>query len=109
MNPFIELMQAGALIMLLFAVVLISVVIRNLPGSKGLVRWGPALIGVGLLFFAVPIYASVIGTDDFDRYTSVLRIVGAVLLPIGLYLLGAVGEQGLGRYRRDGSETNGDR
>ena len=109
MNPFIELMQAGALIMLLFAIVLISVVIRNLPGSKLKVRWGPALIGVGLLLFAIPIYASVIGTHDFDRYTSILRISGAILLPIGLYLLGAIGEQGLGRYRHDHNETDADR
>lgn len=91
MNPFIELMQAGALIMLLFAAVLISVVIRNTTGSKRRVRIGPAVVGLALLLFAIPIYAAVIGTDDFDRFTSSARIAGAILLPIGLYLLGSTG------------------
>ncbi len=99
MNPFIELMQAGALIMLLFAVVLISVVIRNMPARSPQVRWGPALIGVALLFFAIPVYASVAGTASFDRYSSMFRMAGAILLPTGLFLLGAFAEQGLGRDR----------
>jgi len=89
MNPFIELMQAAALIMLLFAAVLISVVIRQVSGSKSRIRIGPALIGLALVLFAVPIYASVIGTDDFTRFVTAARIAAAVLLPIGLYLLGS--------------------
>jgi hypothetical protein len=93
-NPFIELMQAGALIMLLFAAVLISVVIRNTSGSKRGLRIGPAIVGVALILFAIPIYASVIGTDDLNRFTAAARVAGAVLLPIGLYLLGAR-EEGL--------------
>ena len=101
MNPFIELMQAGAFIMLLFAAVLISVVIRNMPARSPKVRWGPALIGVSLLLFAIPVYASVAGTDDFERFSPLLRGLGAILLPIGLFLLGAFAEQGLGRNRRE--------
>ena len=89
MNPFIELMQAAALIMLLFAAVLISVVIRNTSGAKGRIRVGPAVIGLALVLFAIPIYAAVIGTDDFNRFTTGARVAGAVLLPIGLYLLGS--------------------
>ena len=105
MNPFIELMQAGALIMLLFAVVLISVVIRNMPTRTLQVRWGPALIGVALIFFAIPIYAAVAGTDSFDRVTDTFRILGAILLPIGLFLLGAFGQEGLGRAASREVET----
>ena len=89
MNPFIELMQAGALIMLLFAAVLISVVIHNTSGSKLRVRIGPAVIGAALILFAIPIYAAVIGTDDLNRFITGARIAGAVLLPVGLYVLGA--------------------
>ena len=88
MNPFIELMQAGALIMLLFAAVLISVVIRQTEGSKIRIRVGPAVIGVALILFAVPIYASVIG-EDVGRFPSAARAIGAILLPVGLYLLGS--------------------
>ena len=100
MNPFIELMQAGALIMLLFAVVLIAVVIRNMPTRSLQVRWGPALIGVALVRFAIPVYASVAGTEDLGVLTPTFRVLGAVLLPFGLYLLGAFGQEGLGRGRR---------
>ncbi|MBW3594500.1 MAG: hypothetical protein KY391_02890 [Actinobacteria bacterium] len=89
MNPFIELMQAAALIMLLFAAVLISVVIRHTSGAKTRIRIGPAVIGVALILFAIPIYAAVIGTDDFNRFTTGARIAAAILLPIGLYLLGS--------------------
>ena len=89
MNPFIELMQAAALIMLLFAAVLISVVLHNTSGSKLRVRIGPTVIGAALILFAIPIYASVIGTDDLNRFTTGARVAGAVLLPVGLYLLGA--------------------
>lgn len=78
--------------MLLFAAVLISVVLRNTTGSKRRVRVGPAVVGVALLLFAIPIYAAVIGTDDFDRFTSGARIAGAIILPIGLYLLGSTSD-----------------
>ena len=105
MNPFIELMQAGALIMLLFAVVLISVVIRNMPARSPQVRWGPALIGVALILFAIPIYAAVAGTNDYDQISPLFRVLGAVLLPIGLFLLGAFAEQGLGRDRSDDEDS----
>ena len=88
MNPFIELMQAAALIMLLFAAVLISVVIRHTSGAKTRVRLGPVVIGVALILFAAPIYASVIGTDDLDRFTTGARMAAAIMLPVGLYLLG---------------------
>jgi apolipoprotein N-acyltransferase len=91
MSAFIELMQAGALIMLLFATVLVSVVIRNTTGSKRHLRIGPGVIGLALLFFAVPIYAAVIGAS-VDRFSDSARIVGAILLPLGLYLLGSQAE-----------------
>ena len=89
MNPFIELMQAGAFIMLLFAAVLISVVIRQTSGTTNRIRLGPLVIGVALVLFAIPIYASVAGTDDFNRFTTGARVAAAVLLPIGLYILGS--------------------
>ena len=89
MDPFIELMQAGALIMLLFAAVLIAVVLRNTTGSTKQVRIGPGIVGIALLLFAVPIYAAVIGASSLDRFTTSARIVGAILLPVGLYLLGS--------------------
>lgn len=85
MNPFIELMQAGALIMLLFAVVLILVVFRNLDRPTAKLRAGPVVIGAALFLFAVPVYAAVAGASI--RFASGLRIVAAILLPIGLYLL----------------------
>ena len=89
MNPFIELMSAGALIMLLFAAVLISVVIRNTTGPKKQLRLGPGIVGIALLLFAIPIYASVMGTDDLNSIITGARVAGAILLPIGLYLLGS--------------------
>jgi hypothetical protein len=89
MDPFIELMQAGALIMLLFAAVLIAVVLRNTSGATRQVRIGPGIVGIALLFFAVPIYAAVIGASNLDRFTTSARVVGAILLPVGLYLLGS--------------------
>lgn len=88
MSAFIELMQAGALIMLLFATVLVSVVIRNTTGSKRHLRIGPGVIGLALLFFAIPIYAAVIEAN-VTGFTDSARIVGAILLPLGLYLLGS--------------------
>lgn len=99
MNPFIELMQAGALIMLLFAAVLISVVIHNTSGSKARLRVGPTVIGVALILFAIPIYASVIGTDELNRFITGARVVAAVLLPVGLYLLGSRDAPYLGSAR----------
>jgi hypothetical protein len=89
MSAFIELMQAGALIMLLFATVLVSVVIRNTAGSKRHLRIGPGIIGLALLFFAIPIYAAVIEANALTGFTDSARIVGAILLPLGLYLLGS--------------------
>ena len=86
MNPFIELMQAGALIMLLFAVVLIFVVLRNVEGPTMKLRVGPVVIGGALLLFATPVYAAVISSSDF-RFSSLFRVAAAILLPVGLYLL----------------------
>lgn len=87
MNPFIELMQAAALIMLLFAAVLIMVVLRNADNRVLKVRLGPAVIGAALLLFAIPIYASVLGSLTFERFSSVARSLAAILLPLGLYLM----------------------
>ena len=95
MNPFIELMQAAALIMLLFAAVLITVAIRHTSGSKSRARLGPIVIGTALILFAIPIYASVIGSDDVNRFISASRIAAAVLLPVGLFLLGKTGHDEL--------------
>ena len=75
--------------MLLFAAVLISVVIRNTTGPKKQLRLGPGIVGLALLLFAIPIYASVMGTDDLNRIITGARVAGAMLLPIGLYLLGS--------------------
>ena len=87
MNPFIELMQAAALIMLLFAAVLILVVLRNADNRVLKVRLGPAVVGLALVLFAIPIYASVLGSVTFDRLSSVARSLAAILLPVGLYLM----------------------
>ena len=86
MNPFIELMQAGALIMLLFALVLIFVVFRNVERPTFQLRAGPIILGIALLLFATPVYASVVSSSEF-RFSSTFRIAAALLLPIGLYLL----------------------
>ena len=86
MNPFIELMQAGALIMLLFALVLIFVVFRNVERPTLELRVGPIVLGIALLLFATPVYASVVSSTEF-RFSSTFRIAAALLLPIGLYLL----------------------
>ena len=86
MNPFIELMQAGALIMLLFALVLIFVVFRNVERRTLELRVGPIILGVALLLFATPVYAAVVSSTEF-RFSSTFRIAAAFLLPIGLYLL----------------------
>lgn len=78
--------------MLLFAAVLISVVIRHAAGTKTYVRMGPFVIGLALILFAVPIYASVIGTVEVNRFTTGARTAAAILLPVGLYLLGSRAE-----------------
>jgi hypothetical protein len=80
-------MEAGALIMLLFAVVLMMVVLKNLERAPPKARVGPIVIGIALLLFAIPIYASVTGSTWFDRFAPVARIAASLLLPIGLYLL----------------------
>ncbi|HET7482241.1 MAG TPA: hypothetical protein VFK89_05205 [Actinomycetota bacterium] len=87
MSPFVELMQAAALIMLLFAAVLMGVVLRNAENRDLKVRLGPVVIGLSLILFAVPIYAAVLGSVTFDRYSSLARGAAAILLPVGLYLL----------------------
>ena len=92
MNPFTQLMQAGAFIMLLFAAVLTLVVLRNVKEARRRARWGPIVIGASLILFAMPIYASVTGTRWFDRFSPAARIVAAILLPVGLYLLTALSQ-----------------
>jgi hypothetical protein len=86
-NPFIELMQAGAFIMLLFAAVLIMVVLRNVERATLKHRAGPAVIGLALINFAIPVYAAVIGGTTFEAFTPIFRVTAAILLPVGLYLL----------------------
>jgi hypothetical protein len=86
-NPFIELMQAGAFIMLLFAAVLIMVVLRNVERATLKHRAGPAVIGLALVNFAIPVYAAVIGGSTFEAFTPIFRVTAAILLPVGLYLL----------------------
>ncbi len=71
--------------MLLFAVVLILVVFRNLDRPTAKLRAGPIVIGISLFLFATPVYAAVAGTAF--RFDSAFRIVAAILLPVGLYLL----------------------
>ena len=101
MNPFIELMQAGAFIMLLFAAVLIMVVLRNVERATLKHRAGPAVIGLALVNFAVPVYAAVIGGTTFEGFASIFRVTAAILLPVGLYLLAPL--------RDEWSGTDGDR
>ena len=91
MNPFIELMQAAALIMLLFAAVLIMVVLRNAENRVLKVRLGPAVVGLALVLFAIPIYASVLGSVTFDRLSSIARSLAAIILPVGLFLMAPLG------------------
>ena len=74
--------------MLLFAAILIAVVIRNLEAPiKFGTRIGPVLVGTGLVLFALPIYGSVMATQILDRPTPYLRILAAILVPVGLYLM----------------------
>jgi hypothetical protein len=100
-NPFIELMQAAALIMLLFAAVLIMVVLRNADNRVLKVRLGPAVIGAALLLFAIPIYASVLGSLTFERFSSIARSAAAILLPLGLYLMSSWGKEAPEENTRD--------
>ena len=93
MNPFIELMEAAALIMLLFAAVLMLVVLRNAENRQWKVRIGPAVVGLALLLFAIPIYASVLGSVTFDRLSSIARSTAAIILPLGLYLMAPWGNK----------------
>jgi hypothetical protein len=86
-NPFIELMQAGAFIMLLFAAVLILVVLRNRERATFKHRVGPMVIGLALINFAIPVYAAVIGGSTFESFSPIFRVIAALLLPVGLYLL----------------------
>ncbi|MDQ3941334.1 MAG: hypothetical protein M3238_08295 [Actinomycetota bacterium] len=103
MNPFIELMQAGALIMLLFAVVLILVVLRNVERASFRLRLGPIVIGLALLLFAAPVYAGVISSKQF-RFSTPCRLSAALLLPIGLYLLSPLRTR-LENFEADAPET----
>lgn len=87
-SPLLDLVRAGAFIMLLFAAILILVVIRNVeaPIRFG-TRTGPLLVGLALVFFALPIYGDVVGSRFLDQPGSVIRVFAGILLPIGLYLM----------------------
>ena len=87
-SPLLDLVRSGAFVMLLFAAILIIFVIRNLEAPiKFGTRIGPVLVGIGLLLFALPIYGDVFGTRDLDTPGSLIRILAAILLPVGLYLM----------------------
>ena len=87
-SPLLDLVRAGAFVMLLFAAILIWVVLRNLeaPIRFG-TRSGPALVGVGLVFFALPIYGDVAGVEALANQGSLIRVIAGILLPVGLYLM----------------------
>ncbi len=87
-SPLLDLVRAGAFIMLLFAAILILVVIRNVEAPiKFGTRIGPLLVGMGLVFFALPIYGDVVGSQFLDQPGSVIRLMAGILLPLGLYLM----------------------
>ena len=86
-SPLLDLVRAGAYVMLLFSAILILVVIRNLENVKFGTRVGPLLVGVGLVLFALPIYGDVAGAEILVRPSPILRIIAAALLLAGLYLM----------------------
>lgn len=74
--------------MLLFAAILIWVVLRNLEAPiKFGTRSGPALVGVALVLFALPIYGDVAGVESLANQGSIIRVLAGLLLPTGLYLM----------------------
>src|SRR5687767_7314530 len=87
-SPLLDLVRAGAFVMLLFSAILIMVVVRNLehPIKFG-TRMGPLLVGIGLVLFALPIYGDVAGAEILARPSPLLRILAGVVLPTGLYLM----------------------
>lgn len=87
-SPLLDLVRAGAFVMLMFAAILIWVAIRNLeaPIRFG-TRTGPVMVGIGLVLLALPIYGDIAGASLIARPGSVFRIVAAIVLPIGLYLM----------------------
>jgi len=87
-SPLLDLVRAGAFVMLLFAAILISVVIRNLEGPIRFgTRSGPILVGVSLVLFALPIYGDVTGTGFLVQQGSLFRVFAGLGLPTGLYLM----------------------
>ena len=87
-SPLLDLVRAGAFVMLLFSAILILVVIRGLEAPiKFGTRTGPMLVGVGLVLFALPIYGDVAGAELLARPSPFIRIIAGVLLPVGLYLM----------------------
>ncbi|HYI46771.1 MAG TPA: hypothetical protein VE174_15040 [Actinomycetota bacterium] len=87
-SPLLDLVRAGAFVMLLFAAILIWVVLRNLetPIKFG-TRAGPALVGIALVLFALPIYGDVAGVESLADNGSLFRVFAGFLLPTGLYLM----------------------
>lgn len=87
-SPLLDLVRAGAFVMLLFAAILIWVVIRNLdvPVTFG-TRAGPILTGIGLILFALPIYGDVAGVESLADNGSIFRLFAGATLPVGLYLM----------------------
>jgi hypothetical protein len=74
--------------MLLFAAILIWVVLRNLEAPiKFGTRSGPALVGIALVLFALPIYGDVAGVESLANQGSLFRVFAGFLLPTGLYLM----------------------
>ena len=91
-SPLLDLVRAGAFVMLLFSAILILVVIRNLEAPiKFGTRSGPLLVGMGLVLFALPIYGDVAGAEILARPAPILRIIAGFVLPVGLYLMKPLG------------------
>jgi hypothetical protein len=102
-SPLLDLVRAGAFVMLLFAAILIWVVLRNLEAPiKFGTRSGPALVGIALILFAMPIYGDVAGVEALADHGSLLRVFAGFLLPPGLFLMRPLG---VGHQRGEAEET----
>lgn len=103
-SPLLDLVRAGAFVMLLFSAILILVVIRNLEAPiKFGTRLGPLLVGLGLVMFALPIYGDVAGAVILSGMAPGMRVLAGILLPVGLYLM-----KPLGRHRLAGDPEERD-
>jgi hypothetical protein len=87
-SPLLDIERTGAFIMLAFAAILIFVVVRNVESPMRLAAWtGPVLVVTSLVLFTLPILGDILRSSPLINSSSLLHIVAAVLLPVGLYLM----------------------